>query len=408
MIVRGRWLLRPGRPPIDDAAVLVRDGCVAQAGPWTQIKSNADDREIVDTGDCLLIPGLVNAHTHLALSDLCGQLPRPKRFTDWLKAIVRHGRTRGPDAAAAAVRDGAARSLAAGVTTVADVSFGGAGAETLADSPLRCTVFVEVFGHSRKQFEPRLAMAAARAQGLASLGLAVGLSPHAPYSTGTRAYLAAMVEAERRGWPLTTHLHETRDEIELYRAGKGMFARWLQLRLILWLGGFKPPRVSPIQALADAGTLARPWIVAHGNYLDDAEMGLLRRNGSTVVYCPRSHDYFGHADHPYRRLLAAGVPVALGTDSLASAPSLSILDEMRLVAARDGTSPETLLTMATAAGADALGLGGVTGRLAEGEQADLVALPADDAATADPWDALVAGDAAPVGVWIGGRRVVGE
>ncbi len=409
MIVRGRWLLRPGRPPLDDAAVAVDGaGRIVRVAPWRDVQSDGSPGEpVIDAGDCLLIPGLVNAHTHLALSDLAGRIPSPRSFSAWLKAIVRHGRTRRHDAPAAAVRDGAAQSLVSGVTTVADVSFGGTGAEALVESPLRSTVFVEVFGHSRKQTEPRLAMVVARARALAGLGLSVGLSPHAPYSCGVGAYLAAMAEADRCGWPLTTHLHETRDEIDLYRTGRGPMARWWQLRLMLWLGGFAPPRVSPIRALADAGAFGRPWIVAHGNYLDDAEIDLLRRSGSTVVYCPRSHCYFGHTDHPYRRLIAAGVPVALGTDSLASAPSLSVLDEMRFVASRDGTPPEDLLAMATAAGADALGLGGTVGRLVEGEMADLAALPLGSGETRDPWAALLTCDPVPAGVWIGGRRLVG-
>ncbi len=396
---------------MDDAAVAVDgDGRIVRVAPWRDVQSDGSPGDpVIDAGDCLLLPGLVNAHTHLALSDLAGRLPPPRRFSAWLKAVMRHGRTRSHDAPAAAVRDGAAWSLAAGVTTVADVSFSGAGAEALAESPLRSTVFVEVFGHSRKRHtrpEPRLAMAVARARALAGLGLSVGLSPHAPYSTGVAAYLAAMAEADCCGWPLTTHLHETRDEIDLYRTGRGPMARWWQLRMMLWFGGFTPPRVSPIRALADAGALARPWIVAHGNYLDDADIDLLRRSGSTVVYCPRSHHYFGHTDHPYRRLAAAGVPVALGTDSLASAPSLSVLDEMRFVAARDGAPPENLLAMATAAGADALGLGGTVGRLAEGEVADLVALPLSGGEARDPWLALLTCHPVPTGVWIDGRQVV--
>jgi cytosine/adenosine deaminase-related metal-dependent hydrolase len=390
----------------DPAVVVGDDGRILRAAPWADVRPDVSAAEtVIDTGDSLLLPGLVNAHTHLALSDLAGRLPRPRRFSDWLKAIVRHGRTRGPDAPAAAVRQGAALSLAAGVTTVADASFAGAGAEALADSPLRATVFVELFGHDRPKIERSLAMAAARARLLESLGLSVGLSPHAPYTAGPAAYLAAMAEADRSRWPLTTHLHETRDEIDLYRTGRMPLAQWWQLRLMLWRAGFKPPRTSPIFALADAGALARPWVVAHANYLDDAEIDLLRRSGSTVVYCPRSHHYFGHADHPYRRLAAAGVPVALGTDSLASAPSLSILDEMRFLAARDNAPPESLLPMATAAGADALGLGRTVGRLADGELADLVALPLGRHEAADPWQALMTCEAAPAAVWIAGRPV---
>jgi len=410
VIVRGRWLLRPERPPIENAALVVDNGCVVEAGPWPQISPHLAAGRIIDPGDAILIPGLVNAHTHLSLGDLRGQLPEPKRFTDWLGSIMKHGRTRDASAAEAAVGRGVAESLAAGVTTLAEISYDGAGAATLAESPLWSTMFVELFGHSRKRIDSR--MAAALEQ-LATLPIGerfrAGLSPHAPYSAGVDAYMAAAHEADRRGLPLATHLHETPAEIELYLTGKGEFSRWLPLRAMLLAARFKPPGKRPIQVLDEAGFFDHPRLVAHGNYLDQADIDVLRRSRSTVVYCPRSHDYFGHTDHPYRRLMAAGVPVALGTDSLASSPSLSILDEMRFVHRRDGeTPPEELLEMATANGADALGRGGQVGRLTEGQEADLLAVRPAGRPGTDPYESLLSAEARVIGVWICGRQVVGQ
>lgn len=406
MILRGRWLLRPGFPAVENAALVVRHGKISEAGRWPEIARRAADQQATDLGDVVLTPGFVNAHAHLELSDLRGRFPRPRRFTDWLRSLVGEMRRRGPEVLSEAVRSGAAESLAAGVTTVADITYRGAASAELAASPLRSTTFVEVYGHAASQVAKRLASALAAAEGLpASKRFRVGLSPHAPYSAGVKAYVAAVREADRRGWPLATHLHETREEIDLYRCGRGGLRRWLPLRLILWRGGFRPPGTSPIKALAAAGFFHRPVLVAHCNYLDDEEIEILRRSGSTVAYCPRSHDYFGHADHPYPRLLAAGLSVALGTDSLASSPSLSILDEMRFLHARDpALPPESLLAMATAAGADALGLSGCAGRLAIGEEADMVAVECASG-VADPWDALLDGGSRVSGVWIAGERV---
>jgi cytosine/adenosine deaminase-related metal-dependent hydrolase len=184
--------------------------------------------------------------------------------------------------------------------------------------------------------------------------------------------------------------------------------RWPLLRAALWTGGFNPPGTSPIKALAEAGFFDRARLVAHGNYLDEVEIEILRRSRSTVVYCPRSHDYFGHRDHPCRRLLAAGAAVALGTDSLASSPSLSLLDEMRFLHRRDpGLPGEVLLAMATSAGADALGRRGETGRLAPGEWADLATVRPPARAANDPWQALFDPQSQVEAVWIQGRRVAG-
>jgi aminodeoxyfutalosine deaminase len=236
----------------------------------------------------------------------------------------------------------------------------------------------------------------------------VGLSPHAPYSAGVAAYVAVMREAAAHGWPVTTHLHETLAEIALYATGRGEFKSWLLVRAALLLSGFRHSGRSPIQTLAAAGFFTQPVLVGHGNYLDDGDIDILRRSGSTVVYCPRSHDYFGHRHHPYARLLAAGVPVALGTDSLASAPSLSILDELRFLHERDPQlPPDTLLAMATSAGADALGRQGEAGRLATGEAADFVAIAAPEIDD-NPYAALLNPGAAVRGVWTSGTPMVSE
>ena len=409
MIVRGRWLLRPERPPIENAAVVIDNGRVVEVGPWLQISPHVADRRVIDPGDAILIPGLVNAHTHLGLSDLKGKLPPPERFTDWLKALVKHVRGRDPPAVASAVRSGLAESATSGVTTLAEVGFESAAAGPLAGSPVWVTLFAEIIGHGRPTGK-RFVDVIRRGEFLAARGrVRVGLSPHAPYSTGLRTYVAAAEEAGRRNWPLTTHLHETPDEIELYLTGKGEFSRWLLLRAMLLAARFKPPGKRPIQALDEAGFFSRPILVAHGNYLDEADIDVLRRSGSTVVYCPRSHDYFGHTDHPYRRLMVAGVPVALGTDSLASSPSLSILDEMRFVHRRDReTPPEKLLEMATSSGADALGRKGRAGQLAEGEDADLAAVRPAGRPGTDPYESLLATESRVIGAWVCGRQVAGE
>jgi cytosine/adenosine deaminase-related metal-dependent hydrolase len=205
----------------------------------------------------------------------------------------------------------------------------------------------------------------------ASGGVAVGLAPHAPYSTGPAVYAAARRQADARGWPVTTHLHETEGEIAFTERGEGPFCDWMR-RLRVLPRGWRPPGLRPIPMLAEAGFFDGPVLVAHGNYLTDEEIGILARSGSTVVYCPRSHAFFRHADHPWRRLRAAGANVALGTDSLASCPTLSMLDEMRFLLAREpDADPRAILAMTTVGGARALGLADRLGDIREGFSAEM-------------------------------------
>jgi cytosine/adenosine deaminase-related metal-dependent hydrolase len=200
--------------------------------------------------------------------------------------------------------------------------------------------------------------------------------------------------ADTRGWPVSTHLHETQDEIAFVERGEGSLHSWLSLLQFL-PRDWRPPGVRPIRMLADAGFFSGPVLVAHANYLTDDDIAVLAASGSSVAFCPRSHAFFKHADHPWRRLLAAGVNVCLGTDSLASCPSLSVLDEAKFLFAQGGAEPRVLLAMATRRGARALGLEAVTGDLREGLAAEFCLLePA--AGTREPLAAILAGESGPV------------
>lgn len=409
MILRAGRLLRPDEPPVRQAELLVDDaGRIARIGERGELSAaDCEGHEIADFGpDALIIPGLVNAHTHLELSYVAQPVSEPS-FVQWLQHIIDLGRNTPPQAKAAAVAEGVRRSLAEGVTCVGDISYCGNGWRELLASPIRSTRFVEIFGHDPEKFNRLISDHLTL---IAQFGLLdeadrnrehetspaadhrAGLSPHAPYSASPAAFAATRRAADIHRLPLATHLHETTEEIQLYRTGgsgdTGNTGSGLQALMPA------PPTPasaaaqqatigrgrSPIQTLDEAGFFAAPALVAHGNYLDDADIEILCRSRSTVVYCPQSHAHFAHAPHPVERLLKAGVNVALGTDSLASSPSLSILQQMRTLARlRPEISPQTILKMATSAGAVALGRDGLVGRLAVGEAADVTILrcPAD-------------------------------
>jgi cytosine/adenosine deaminase-related metal-dependent hydrolase len=230
------------------------------------------------------------------------------------------------------------------------------------------------------------------------------LSPHAPYSTAPEVYREAIAYCRERRLPICTHLAETPEESEFLARGTGPFRTLLEQRG-LWDGSFTPPACSPAQYAASIGLLELQPLLAHVNYASNEDIDLLARYGCSVAYCPRTHRFFQHPPHPYRRMLARGLNVCLGTDSLASAPSLSILEELRFLREIDSSMEDSgLLEMGTLRGARALGLEAQLGSLETGRQADFVVLPLT-APAAHPTEDLLRGHSCPTAVHIAGRRV---
>lgn len=322
----------------------------------------------------VLMPALVNAHAHLDLTDI-GPRPYGGDFPEWIGMVIRERRARA-GGERAAVLEGARLARAGGTAFIGDIA-GGRGLAALAalrESGLPGVCYVEVLGIGASEdagvaFARDLPTLAAHEE----RGVRLGISPHAPYTCSDRVYEAAAAT----GLPACTHLSESPAELRFVHDATGHFADLLR-RIGLWRDELCGWKCSPVARLATPLAHGR-MSMAHGNYLSDADVALLTRiAGETtadgpapgVAYCPRASAYFGHPldgapPHRYRELLAAGVPVALGTDSLICLDTpdrISTLDEMRLLHRRDGTDPRTLLAMATVHGARLLGVGadGVT------------------------------------------------
>lgn len=336
--------------------------------------------ERVGMPDSVIIPALVNAHTHLDLT-LVG--PRPHDadagFTGFI-GMVRAHRPIEPTDIASAVARGVALTLAGGAAAVGDIGGAARGVpslaawEALAASPLTGVSFLEFFAigrgeeHARRNID-RLLQGRSAGAGRVRLGL----QPHAPYTVGPAAYTWSSRLARRLAMPLCTHLGESPDERQFIRHGDGRLRNLLQ-HVGVWdesvraaIGRGQSPVAHVAEALGQDGPT--PWIAVHVNDADDADIDALARAGAAVVYCPRASAYFGadrvFGPHRYRDMLDAGVRVALGTDSIINLPpaaaeptagGMSVLDEMRLLSRRDGTDARTLLAMATTAGAAALRL----------------------------------------------------
>jgi cytosine/adenosine deaminase-related metal-dependent hydrolase len=404
-----RFVVPVEGPPIADGLVAIRGGRITEVAP------RAGRRADLDLGNAAITPGFVNAHTHLELEPVHGQPDdRPDDQIAWLKRVIRQRRRGSRQQWRSASYRNVAAAVRAGTTMLADITTAGASWDAVAAAPVRAAVFSEVIGLRRE----RAMETNQRAwEWIASVGpeaqvsacARVGLSPHAPYSTAGWLYRRA---AECR-LPLTTHLAEMPEELELLDRGTGRLREFLE-ELGAWDDDWTPIGPRPADFVRRGELRRADWLIAHGTYLDPADFWQLRPEAApdgqrvAVAYCPRTHARFGHDPHPFRLMLERGVIVCLGTDSLASAPTLSILDEMRFLHRRDPSLPGALLlTMGTLFGAWALRAETVTGSLRPGKSADLAVVPLPDRDGADPYPLILESDLPVAATMFEGRFVSG-
>ncbi len=401
MLLRARVVLPVTRPPLDDGAVLISGSRITAVGCWRDLTLRGGE-QVLDLGDTVLLPGLVNAHCHLDYTDLAGEIPATKLFTDWIKTITtaKAGKIYA-DFAQSWLR-GAQMLLRTGTTTVADIEVV---PELLPEvwqaTLLRVFSFLEMTGVKSRR-EPRLVLddAVRKIESLPVSRGGAGLSPHAPYSTMPALLRLSADSAREKGWRLVTHVAESDLEIEMFSHARGEMFDWLQRNQRdmsdCGLG-------SPVQHLERHGYLADNLLAVHVNYLAPGDAALLERRGVSVAHCPRSHVFFRHRRFPREELAGVGVNICLGTDSLASVTKvrgrpmeLNLFTEMQSFAAtHPDVPPETIVRMATLNGARALGMPETIGQLSENALADLIAIPFRGNC-ADAFEAVVhhAGDVA--------------
>lgn len=390
-VVDGNGLCaRPG-------AILLKHNEIIGSGTPQAIGHIADVR-IVDLKDCVLLPGLVNAHAHLDLTHI-GPQPSPGSFVAFVD-LVRTRRVATVEAIGQSVMQGAVLARAGGTAFIGDIAGvrSLAAVEALRASGLPGVSYLEVFGLGENQERAAEALRTiARQVPAMDRGVALGIQPHAPYSCGRALYESAAA----LGLPLATHLAETLEELEFVHAATGPLAKMLR-DLNVWDRSIKPLNCHPLEHLAEV-LAHRPLVAAHLNYIDDRHVQQLSQWPISVAYCPRASRYFGHPhngypEHRYREMMQAGVNVALGTDSLICIDTpdrISVLDEMRLLHRRDGTDPRLLLRMSTVNGAAALGVDPELVTLAPGPTAGIIAVPVQAGDHLDPLSAIMESDAAP-------------
>ena len=381
MILRARTILPVSRTPIENGAVLVVGNRIRAVGPWSDLQSQAGE-PVVDLGEVILLPGLVNAHCHLDYTDMGGELPPPRTFTDWIPLITAAKTAWSYSNYAHSWLRGAHMLLRHGTTTVADI-------EAMPDllpevwdaTPLRVFSFLEMTGiRARREPKEILQEAVDTIESLSHARCSALLSPHAPYSTLPELLRGSARLARKRRWLLCTHVAESEEEFEMFTHARGAMYDWLQRNhrenSDCGLG-------SPVEHLARSKMLGKNLLAVHANLLARGDAALLGKHRVNVVHCPRSHAYFRHPPFLRERLANAGVNLCLGTDSLATVrwvgkqkPELNLFEEMRALAVADkSVSPEEILRMATLNGARALGLKGQIGEFCPDAFADLIAIP---------------------------------
>jgi cytosine/adenosine deaminase-related metal-dependent hydrolase len=382
--LQARVVFPVDQPPIENGIVTIDGERIVEVG------TKADAGEVIDLGWVALIPGLVNAHTHLEFSYLqrpLGTLGMP--FVDWIRLVIAE-RGRGEHAPREDANRGLLESLAAGVTTIGDI----ATSALALDADV--THFYEVIGFSRARAESAMNALVERLEGALTSGDRAirGISPHAPYTVSLKLLKLLVSHAQQHNLPMAMHLAESREELELLRDGTGPFRQLLEERS-MWDAEAIPRgsrALDYIRLLAEAPRT----LVIHGSFLEDDELRFLaaRHERMSLIYCPGTHAYFNpmiYPPYPLSRALTAGVRVALGTDSRASNQDLNLLTEIYSTAlGHPNIDAQQVLQMGTLSGAEALGRDADVGSITVGKLANLVALPIPDNARATQSDILTA------------------
>ena len=418
MIIRARIVVTMHGAPIENGAVAVSGNRIVDVGRFDDIKTRSAGNT-VDLGEQALLPGLINAHCHLDYTCLRGKIPPQKSFTDWVRAINAEKAKLSPEDFLASINDGFDEAKRFGTTAMANLT---AFPELISQvqSPIRTCWFAELIDIREPERANELVDAAiesltsslecvdmsasvtgrtrrgelskrSRSGGIAALQTSPwGLAPHALFTASKDLFRRCEGIAQQEHILLTTHLAESREEMEMFRDASGPLYEFIKsIGRPMDDCGNETPLGLFLDLIGSGGSPNRPraievnrpylsWIVAHLNELTESDFELLEKSNSKfhVVHCPRSHNYFAHSRFAFDRLRSLGFNVCLGTDSLASNETLSLFDEMRAFQKNfPWVSPQEIFRMVTVNSARALRYENALGQIWPGFGADLIAVP---------------------------------
>jgi cytosine/adenosine deaminase-related metal-dependent hydrolase len=391
------------------------DGRIAVVGPAGSVPTPPDSA-MLDLGAAILLPGLVNTHTHLELTGFAATAAELD-FPRWILSIRRLKQERASEEFLAAARLGLLECWAGGITTIADTGDSGAVIQVLAELEGSGVVYHEVFGPHPDQLEQgfsELTHRVAELSAFAGSRVRLGVSPHAPYTVSGPLFSRVAGWATANAFPLAVHIAESKAERAFVAENTGPFAEAWQSRGIPLLDhtshcpSAPPPlRPSSVSWLDYHGVLGPDTLCIHAVQLDSADIQLLAERGAAVAHCPVSNARHGHGDAPLADLRAAGVRVGIGTDSAASVGSLDLFREARAAQPLAELSDEHAVALATLEGARALGLAQEIGSLTVGKWGDVIAVQlAGDRAMAAPASAVLRAAPEDVLLTVLGGRIV--
>ena len=390
-IYHARWVLPVSSPPIADGAIAVNGQQIVSVGTRSALLAQFTEATTFDLGESAIIPGLVNAHSHLELTAMRGFLEdEAADFFAWLRRLTRARLDlMTADDLKVSASWGACEAARAGVTCVADASDAALQSmNALGDVGLRGIVFQESFGPDPRLAEESFEKLKVKIAGLRERETELvkcGVSPHAPYTVcATQLAMISRFALDEK-LPLMMHAAETQMEVSLLREGRGPFADGLRSRGIEW----STPGVSPIQYLQDVGVLETRPLLAHCIHVDESDLETIKQTETRIAHCPKSNAKLGHGIAPFGKMIEKGIDVGFGSDSVASNNTCDLLEEARfaLLLARSNSvigndancvlNCDDILRAATLGGAYSLGLAGKIGELKAGLQADFAVVSLD-------------------------------
>jgi cytosine/adenosine deaminase-related metal-dependent hydrolase len=425
MILRARTVATMDGPPIENGAVAISGNQIVDVGKFPEVSAREPGSKIVDLGEQALLPGLINAHCHLDYTCLRGKISARKSFADWIRAINALKAELSPKDYLASIDEGFAEAKRFGTTTIANLT---AFPDLVPQihPPIRTWWFAELIDvRAPERANEIIDLVRRRTDSLRRAIESLeptpnwGLAPHAPFTASADLYRRCEKVARREKILLTTHLAESREEMEMFREASGPLYEFMtDIERDMSDCGGQTPLGRFLETVRGSSTTLRSarndrkasgagqeWIVAHLNELAETDVELLKglTNKFHVVHSPRSHNYFGHSRFPFERLRALGFNICLGTDSLASNESLSLFAEMRAFQRSErGTSPDEILEMVTANAARALHQDNALGGIRAGFRADLISIPISG--SPNLFEEIVAFDRPVDWMMVNGRR----
>ncbi|MDD2541387.1 MAG: amidohydrolase family protein [Desulfuromonadaceae bacterium] len=377
IIYSASWLINPNAPPVAGGALLVRNGIIVATGPLSMLR-RSHSVPVFDFPGCALLPGFINAHTHLELTHFPSWKLRspvnysPRRFTDWIIQLIKISRGLTAAEYPPSICEGVRMCLESGTTAIGDVVTNPAMAENYRHSPLAGRLYFELLGQDPGFFKSKLAAALSAAQHSGTNSIFNGLSPHSPYTIG-QEYLPVIRDVSvSNALPLSIHLSESRSEAHFLFNETGDLASEFY-PFVGWerfLG--HPARCSSTELLDRCGLLTPTTLAVHCVHVSVADAHIIKSRGVHVALCPRSNELLDVGRAPVALFKKFDIPLALGTDSLASNNSLSLWDELHfaLEIFPDDLTEQDVLCMVTTGAAAALGISAVCGSLEPGKRAD--------------------------------------